>query len=57
MMEKSSTVILSEDEKKQILGSGGLTKTAGKSSDPKVPERMQGWYSHDELKDIANGQD
>ena len=52
-MEKSSAVILSEDEKKQIQGDGSLTKTAS----TKVPERFNGWYSHEELKEIANEQD
>ena len=52
-MEKSSAVILSEEEKKQLLG---LTKAASTGS-PAVPERFEGWYSHEELKEIANDKD
>ena len=49
-MEKSSAVVLSEEEKKLILGDGSLTKKASTT----VPERFEGWYSHNELKEIAN---
>lgn len=52
MMEKSSEVVLSEEEKAQIRGEGKLVKSAGVTS--KVPERFQGWYSHEELEGIAN---
>lgn len=56
MMEKSSAVFLSAEEKDIIQGKKKLTKAASQSGDPKVPERFQGWYSHDELKDIADEQ-
>ena len=57
MMEKSSSVVLSEEEKAIIKGSGALTKSAGETKGPQVPERFAGWYSHEELKDIADEQD
>ena len=57
MMEKSSSVILSAEEKAIIQGKAKLTKSAGQSDNPSVPERFAGWYSHEELKDIANEQD
>lgn len=49
-MEKSSQVVLSGEEKKQILS---MTKSASQGA-PAVPERFEGWYSHEELKEIAN---
>jgi hypothetical protein len=52
-MEKSSEVVLSKEEKDQILGKGSLTKTAGEKKDP-VPERFKGWYTESELKEIAS---
>lgn len=55
-MEKSSSVVLSNEEKALIKGTGELTKSASSNKQP-VPERFQGWYSHEELKEIANGQD
>lgn len=51
-MEKSSEVVLSKEEKDQILGKGDLTKTAGEKGP--VPERFKGWYTADELKEIAS---
>lgn len=56
MMEKSSEVTLSQEEKDQVLGKGKLTKKAGAGSPEVVPERFQNWYSLDELKKIANEQ-
>lgn len=53
-MEKSSEVVLSKEERAQILGTGKMTKSAGKSS--QVPERFEGWYSKEELEKIANEQ-
>lgn len=56
MMEKSSEVVLSEDEKAQILGKKKMTKQSSEG-DARVPDRFQGWYEHEELKEIANGND
>ena len=55
-MEKSSAIVLSAEEKAVIQGTSKMTKTAGQSKQG-VPERFNGWYSHDELKEIANEQD
>lgn len=52
-MEKSSEVFLSDAEKEMI--NGPLTKSAG-LGDSRVPERFQGWYSHEELQELANEQ-
>lgn len=56
-MEKSSTVILSKEEIALIKGNTKFTKSAGYNENTGVPTRFVGWYSHDELKDIANEQD
>lgn len=55
-MEKSSEVVLSKAERDLILGRDKMTKKASSASQV-IPERMEGWYSHSELKDIANEQD
>lgn len=52
MMEKSSQVHLSEAEKKQVRGEGKMEKRADKK-DPRVPERFQDWYTHEELQKIS----
>lgn len=52
MMEKSSEVHLSEDEKKVVLGNA-LEKKAGKAKPGTLPERFEGYYSLDELQAIA----
>lgn len=50
-MEKSSEVILSAEERAAILGKAeGHTKKAAREE---VPERFKGWYSLEELKEIA----
>lgn len=56
MMEKSSAVILSAEEKAIIQGKKKLTKSAGQAGNPQVPSRFAGWYSHEELKGIADEQ-
>ncbi len=52
-MEKSSAVVLSDEEKDMINGKGPLVKTADEGEN--IPERFKGWYTEKELKEIANG--
>ena len=56
MMEKSSSIVLSEEEKAIIKNNSRMTKTASAGSN-EVPARFKDWYSQKELEKIANEQD